>query len=138
MKYICAHCGHFSACPQDGLIDSGQVWKCDACDLETIVDLNTNEFRKNLYALYSAARRAKVEASTQSIDLPAQYKIGELEVGMEPWRGNWSIYVKSKKETMWFRDPVSSEAMARARAAVLAGLIREGVPVPYKDIPEGA
>lgn len=131
MKFICAHCGHFSAGPEDGLIDSGQVWKCDSCGKETIVDLHTNEFRTGLYALWSAARRAKLEGTFCGLDIPAQYKVGELEVGMEPWRGNWSIYVKSKKETMWFRDPVSSETMARARAAVLAGLIREGVPVPY-------
>lgn len=137
MKFICAHCGHFSAGPEDGLIDSGQVWKCDACDKETIIDLNKPSFRKELYALYTAARRARLEPLLATT-LPAQYKVGELELGVESWRGNWSLYVKSKNETMWFRDPSPNEDMARARAAVLAGLIREGVPVPYKDIPEGA
>jgi DNA-directed RNA polymerase subunit RPC12/RpoP len=52
MKYICAHCGGFSKFPEaseDVMLDSGQVLKCEHCGKETVVDLFTPEYRKNLF-----------------------------------------------------------------------------------------
>lgn len=127
MKFTCAHCGGFSKfeeAPEDVLLDDGQALKCEHCNEETVVDLNKPSFRTELYALYSMARRARLETAPATT-LPAQYKVGDVEIGVEAWRGNWSMYVKTKKETMWFRDPSPNHQMACARAAVLAGMLRE-------------
>jgi hypothetical protein len=127
VKYICAHCAldsRFAEHPLDVLLDDGQCLKCEHCGKETVVDLNRPEFQTQLYALYTASRRNMTEGQDVKVTLPAVYKVGDLEIGVEPWRGNWSMYLKTGKETVWFRDPMPNQQMAHARAAVLAEMIR--------------
>jgi hypothetical protein len=135
MKFICANCKGFSKFSEPAeaiLLDDGQVLSCEHCKKETVIDLNPPGFRTQLYNLYTASRRLKADGEETKLTLPRAYKVGDLEIGVEPWRGNWSLYMKTAKETMWFRDPSPNEQLARARAAVLADMIRAADKRPKK------
>jgi hypothetical protein len=56
--------------------------------------------------------------------LKGKHQAGPLTIEVEPHEGGWRIAVKSAKETLYFPHR-GDEKLARAKAAVLAGMIRQ-------------
>lgn len=55
----------------------------------------------------------------------ADYQVGDLSIRAEPGQEGWRIAVRDRRSTLYF--DAGDERSARARAAVLADMIREGV-----------
>lgn len=55
----------------------------------------------------------------------AVYQVADLSIRAEPRNGGWCVALRHDRSTLYF--VADDERDAKARAAILAGMVREGV-----------
>lgn len=59
--------------------------------------------------------------------LPTSYRAGDIEVAVEPRDNGFAIAVRGPKEAVFFLDQGRDEILLRAKASVLADMIRKAI-----------